>query len=234
MSRLDKYLIWRWKPSKKKEGPLRPKVVVFDFDGTLADTFGAGFEILNTLAEEFGFRGLKAEELEHARDMRTRQLMKFLGIPTSKMARIAKRGSEELKKRINGIQPLPGVPEVVRALHERGYTLGVLTSNSRANVETFLANHDLKMFSFIRSSSKLMGKAREMRAIRKEMKIPRSEILFVGDETRDVTAAHKDEVAIAAVTWGYNSRKALEGIKPTFLLESPDELVVLLDELKEK
>ena len=70
--------------------------MIFDFDGTIADTFDAGVMILNKLAGEFGFRPLHPKDLEKARDMRTQQLMRFLGIPARKMSRIARRGSEEL------------------------------------------------------------------------------------------------------------------------------------------
>ena len=82
MRRLARYVLRRRSPAPKPTG--RPKLLIFDFDGTIADTFDAALEILNKLAVEFGFRSLEPKDLERARDMRTRQLMKFLGIPTRK------------------------------------------------------------------------------------------------------------------------------------------------------
>jgi HAD-hyrolase-like len=54
------------------------------------------------------------------------------------------------------------------------------------------------------------------------------DILFVGDETRDIEACQKVGIRIAAVTWGYNSRRSLVAMKPDFVFDDPQELVSLL------
>ena len=210
------------------EPPGRPKLLIFDFDGTIADTLAAGVMILNKLAIEFGFRPLQPKDLERVRDMRTRQLMKFLGIPTRKMSRIARRGSEELYACIHSIQPLPGMPEALRELRALGFALGIITSNTEVNVQIFLRSHGLELFDFVRCSSKLLGKARMIRSVIRRQHVRAADILFVGDETRDIEAAKKAGIRIAAVTWGYNSRRSLEAMKPDFVFESPQELVAML------
>ncbi|HEU4679284.1 MAG TPA: HAD hydrolase-like protein, partial [Terrimicrobiaceae bacterium] len=55
-----------------------------------------------------------------------------------------------------------------------------------------------------------------------------AEILFVGDETRDIEACQKVGVRIVAVTWGYNSRRSLVAMKPDFIFDDPKELVALM------
>jgi phosphoglycolate phosphatase-like HAD superfamily hydrolase len=62
------------------------------------------------------------------------------------------------------------------------------------------------------------------RLIRSENVIP-SEILYVGDETRDIEAAKESGLRMAAVTWGYNSAVALSALNPEHLLQSPLELL---------
>lgn len=228
MRRLARLVLRRREKPVKAKVSTRPKLLIFDFDGTIGDTFADGFEILNKLAVEFGFRQLSREDIPKARDMRTRQLMKFLGIPTTKMSRIAHRGSQELTSRIQTVKPCEGVPEVLRELHRDGYLLGIVTSNTESNVQTFLRNHDLEIFDFIRCSSKLLGKAREIRIALKLQKMLPEDVLFVGDETRDVEAATKTHIRMAAVTWGYNSRTALEGLKPDFVFERPEEFLSFL------
>ncbi len=54
------------------------------------------------------------------------------------------------------------------------------------------------------------------------------DMLFVGDETRDVEAAHKAGIPIAAVTWGYNSRRSLDGMKPGRIYDRPADLLEVL------
>jgi len=206
----------------------RPQLLLFDFDGTIADTFQCGVEILNLMAPEFGYRPLEAADVPKARDMRTRELMKFLGIATTRIAKISKRGKEELNKRMDEVQPLAGMVELIRQLHCDGFRLGILTSNSEENVEAFLKKFDLELFEFIRTSSKLMGKGSIIRNILKKCALKPREVLLVGDEVRDIEAAQETGIHIAAVTWGYNSRKVISACGPDHMMDSPDALRELL------
>ena len=207
----------------------KPQLVVFDFDGTLADTFHDSFQILNILAEEFGFQKLPSEGLLSARDLSTRGLMKQLGIPRMKLHRISKRGTEEMSKRMPHIQPFHDLLLVVRQLHAAGFRLGILTSNSEPNVTAFLQQYDLQIFEFIKSSSKLLGKGSVIRKMLKEFQLDPSDVLFVGDEMRDIEAAQETGIHMAAVTWGYNSRSAIQALEPDYLIESPSQIISLLD-----
>ena len=236
VSRLARFVLRGGRRRIGAAGPLceRPRYVLFDFDGTLADTFLTGIEILNVLAEEFGFRPLAPGEVALARDLSTRGLMKHLGIPRMKLPRISKRGTEEIGKRIHSIDALPEMRELVAKLHGMGFRLGILTSNSEANVGAFLKNHNLEVFDFIKSSSKLLGKASVLRRLMKEFRIQPREIFFIGDELRDIDAAQETGVHIAAVTWGYNSREVLSAASPDYLIMRPSEIIDLLESLPHK
>lgn len=230
VKRLAKFVLRGGRRRVGAAGPIRnrPNLIIFDFDGTLADTLQVGLEILNRLSSEFGFDPLPPSELSDARDLSTRQLMKRLGISRIKLPRISKRGTEEMGKQIDAIQVFEGIPKLIRDLHIQGYRLGVLTSNSEENVARFLAKQQLEVFDFIKSSSKLLGKGSVLRRIMRETKFKPREILFIGDELRDVEAAQETGVHIAAVTWGYNSRSALEAASPDHILESPEQVTSLL------
>lgn len=224
MRRLARF-VTRVRRKNAPRTPFQPKLLLFDFDGTIADTLGDALEILNILSGEFGFRRLDPEELQKARDMRTRELMAYLGVSATKLPGISRRGNEEMIKRIGHVMPLPGVPEVLAILRGHGVRLGIVTSNSEANVRNFLTRHDLDYFEMVLSSSKLLGKAREIRIAIKKSGLPKDQILFVGDESRDIEAAQKAGIPIAAVTWGYNSVKALEAMKPEYVIEKASELL---------
>jgi len=206
----------------------RPKFLLFDFDGTIADTFQCGLEILNLMAPEFGYRPLADEDVPRARDMRTGELMKFLGIPAIRMPKISKRGKQELGKRMDAVQPLPGMIGLVRQLQEEGFRLGILTSNSRENVAEFLKRFDIEVFEFVHTSSKLSGKGRVIRRILKSLGLAPGEVLLVGDEVRDIEAAQETGIHVAVVTWGYNSLKALQSANPDHIVEIPGALMELL------
>ena len=204
-----------------------PELLLFDFDGTVADTLDVSHGILNDLAVEFRFKALPREELEIARTMSTRQFIGHLGISNWRVPRIAKRGLELLHERIASVNPIAGMPEVLARLHARSHRIGILTSNSESNVAAFLQRHDLPYFHFVRTSSKLFGKGPQMKKILKCERLPPGQALYVGDETRDIEAAKETGIRMAAVTWGYNSKEALEALSPDHLLHNPSQLLAL-------
>ncbi|OHE75812.1 MAG: hypothetical protein A3F67_10035 [Verrucomicrobia bacterium RIFCSPHIGHO2_12_FULL_41_10] len=201
------------------------KVLLFDFDGTIADTRALALQILNELSKEFNYRYLPEEELEKARNMSTQELMRFLGIRRWRVPFIARRGLVKFQERVSEVQPIPEMPAILRALKEQGFRLGILTSNSEVNVTAFLAHHGIDCFDFIRTSSKLFGKSREMRRLMKEYQLHPDEIIYIGDETRDIEATQEVAIRMAAVTWGYNSSAILKSMSPHFLFDTPAELL---------
>jgi len=211
-------------PVTGKEGDPRD-LILLDFDGTVADTLEIAHGILNQLSEEFRFRSLPKEELDHVRTLGTRDFIRYLGISSWHVPRISRRGLRLLQERIAGVMPIAGMPEVLEELHGRGHRIGILTSNSETNVLAFIARHRLPYFHFVRTSSKLFGKSREMRRILKAERIPPARVLYVGDETRDIEAAREAGLRMAAVGWGYNAPGTLAALNPDHLLSHPKELL---------
>jgi phosphoglycolate phosphatase len=204
------------------------KLILFDFDGTLADTFEAGFRIFQELAPEWGCRTIERSELPALRTMRPLELMRSLNIPLKKIAPMARRWSAELQKQIDDIAPFPGTKETLHQLTTAGFRLGILTSNTQSNVSRFLTNHDMEVFEFIRGSSRLLGKAREIRALLKKHRLHRNEVMLVGDETRDIEAARQAGIPVTAVSWGYAHPSALAKMQPDLLINKPTDLLPAL------
>lgn len=215
------------KPSTTPEDPTGelPGLYLFDFDGTIADTLDISLSILNELAREFGFRSLRREELPVVRKLGTREFIRHLGISVWRVPRISRRGQRLLQERIATVHPIDGMPEVLEKLHSSGHRIGILTSNTETNVLAFIARHRLPYFHFVRTSSKLFGKSREMRRILKAEGLPPERALYVGDETRDIEAAKEAGLRMAAVKWGYNDPEALSALMPDHLLDHPSELL---------
>jgi len=213
------------KSTEREGSSASPGMILFDFDGTVADTLFVAHGILNDMAREFGFRELPPEQLTLARGMGTKQFIRHLGISMWRVPTVAKRGLALLHERIHLVDPIAGMPEVLSELRARGHRLGILTSNSEANVTAFLDRHELPHFDFVRTSSKLFGKGREMARLLRLEGLASRDVLYVGDETRDIEAARETGLRMAAVTWGYNSGEALEALNPDFLLTAPGDLL---------
>lgn len=204
------------------------KIIVFDFDGTIADTFSEFIGIGNKLAEKYSFKKIAEEDIPRFRESDVIGVLRELKIPLWKLPLIVNDGRSELHKIIDILKPIKGIKEQLKKLHEVGCTLGILTSNSEKNVKRFLEKNDMQLFDFIYSGSSLFGKDKVIRSMLREKKFDTNDVLYVGDETRDIEAAKKTKIKVAAVTWGFISRKALEKYKPDFLLDKPEELIKIV------
>ncbi|MES2995474.1 MAG: HAD-IA family hydrolase [Verrucomicrobiota bacterium] len=206
----------------------RYNTVVFDFDGTIADTFGETRLIYNHLAADYGLRIIEEHEMPALRHFSLKQFLAEYDIPKRRVPALLARGTGLMRGGIERLKLIDGMGDALTGLRTRVRRFGILTSNSHANVDVFLRNHGLReTFDFISSTTKLTGKAKHLRSIRRTFSIPSEEMLFVGDEIRDVKAAKKAGVPVAAVTWGFNSREALAAENPEFLIDQPFEFARL-------
>jgi phosphoglycolate phosphatase-like HAD superfamily hydrolase len=207
---------------------MKNRVLIFDFDGTIADTFAAIVEITNQLADEYNFRKITMPEAEIMKDNTLKEAIHQLNIPILKIPIIVTKAKSALFKDIATITPVSGLKEILVKLNELGVQMGILTSNSTQNVGEFLKNHGLEIFDFVNSTSKIWSKDLNLKKMIVSYNLNIDDVIYIGDEARDVEAAKRLGIKVAAVTWGYNSAKALAVQKPDYLLTRPEELLNLL------
>jgi len=131
-----------------------------------------------------------------------------------------------MAKEVTSCKPFSGLVEALKTLKEKGFSLGILTSNFQKNVELFLKKNNLEIFDFIYSDNSpfLLGKGDKLKKLIEKNHWRQDEVVYVGDETRDVEAAKKAGVKIISVSWGFNSKKILQKQQPDFLINKPEEL----------
>ena len=202
------------------------RVILFDFDGTIADTYQAIANITNQLSTEFGYKALDEEELLLIKNLSSREVVKRSEISIFKLPFLVRRIRTELKKEIAELNAISDMVRVLLRLKSTGYILGIVTSNTRENVDIFLSKHGLdSVFSFIYSGTAIFGKHRVLKQVVREHRLKKSEVIYVGDETRDVRSARKSGIAIIAVSWGFNSAEILQEHRPDYLVDRPQELL---------
>ena len=202
-------------------------VLIFDFDGTIANTFHYLLRIGNRLSEEFNFNKIDPDEIKDMKDKNVRETIQHLNIPLLKIPMIVAKAKKELHKEIDSVEPIKDLKEILLQLKSLGYKMGILTSNSSKNVTGFLENNGLNFFDFICTTSKIWSKNWGLKTLMDEHGLELSEVIYVGDETRDIKAAKKAGIRSAAVTWGYNSCKILAAQNPDYLIHSPKEFFQL-------
>ncbi|BCL35433.1 HAD-IA family hydrolase [Nostoc sp. MS1] len=202
------------------------KVIIFDFDGTIADTVDALVGIANRLADEFGYAQITPEQLTLLRNFSSREIIKYSGVSLIKIPFLVKKVKSELKNKIHELKPIPGIKEALLDLQQSNYKLGIITSNSRDNVTAFLEINDLEnLFEFIYSGVTIFGKTNIINSVLKQKHFKPEAVIYVGDETRDIEAAKKANIQVIAVTWGFNSPEVLAKQNPNFLINHPRELL---------
>lgn len=205
------------------------KVIIFDFDGTLADTIDILLSITNRLSAEFGFKSATKEELAQLSNLNSWQILQYSGISIFKFPLLIRRLKAELHSEVPHIQLFPGIKEVLLELKKRGFQLGIITSNSRENVLGALEKNGLQdTFTFIYSGS-TFGKHKVINKWLRIENINTEKVVYVGDEIRDIDAAKKTGIKVIAVGWGFNSPQALAAQNPNFLIERPQELIEIMN-----
>lgn len=202
------------------------RTVIFDFDGTIADTMGTLVGIYNRVAPTYGCKQVDPAEIPELRKQRPQDVMRRFGVRFFNMPWLLRAVRREMKQRIDTVSPQPYVLEAIKELHARGYIIGMLTSNTEQNARHFLQQHGVEdMFSFLVAFKNLFGKDRAFRRLLKERGLSKDDVVYIGDETRDVEAAKRAGIPVIAVAWGFNAKEALEALHPDRLIEHQDALL---------
>lgn len=211
---------------KKQETMTQYKHIVFDFDGTIADTIDLAVEMFNNIAHEYKMEPLNTEDQELIRRNRPQELLKTFGLNKMKLTTLMLRLRKEMVHAIPKMKMIDGMKEALTQMKEAGYKMGILTSNSVENVSEFLKiNEVADIFDFIYSGKNLFGKAKVINKMLKQEGISKEQVVYVGDETRDVDASHKANIPVIAVNWGLNNSDILEKAKPDKIAEHPEQLI---------
>jgi phosphoglycolate phosphatase len=202
----------------------KTKFILFDFDGTIADTVNPIVNILNDLSEHFGYRKIDKEIFEHFRSKRNQDALKEVGMPLYKILLIVRRVHKEVKSKINEIKPIVGIGEILVRLVKDGHRIGIVTTGSKENVEAFLKNNNFKRFEFIYAGKRFFGKGKILKRLLKKHGLSAAEVVYVGDQTSDIEAARQAGIKVVAVGWGFNSETILRQSNPDVFVNNPDEL----------
>ncbi len=195
------------------------KYIVFDFDGTLADTFGVIKEIAQ---REYG---LTEEDFEIIREEGLWDLIKSPTVSLRNITKMAFIGIKSKMEDITDIELFPDVVEVLKTL-KKDYRLGIVSSNSSENiVKTLKKNGVEDLFDFVYSDSSFFSKHLVLKRMCKRYGMKVNEVIYIGDEDRDIIASKKNKIKSVAVSWGFNSVDNLMRESPDFLVKNPKEIL---------
>lgn len=204
------------------------RLVVLDFDGTLADSAGWVLAALNDAAAPYGFRPISAEEAEVLRGHDNRAAIRRLGVPFWKLPAIARHMRARMAEEAEAIRLFPGTEAMLQGLSQAGTTLAIVSSNTEETARRVLGPELAGLVACFECGASLFGKARRFRRVLARTGIPRATAIGLGDEARDIDAARAAGIDTAAVTWGYATAGLLASRQPGILLHAMEEVVPAL------
>lgn len=212
--------------SRNEPGNAKP-FLLFDFDGTIADSIHPMYELLNQLAPKYDIKPVSPEDFDIIRNMSLPKAFKHIGFPVYKLPRAIPVVLSEYHKIISKLEPCEGIVSLLRDLKAAGIPMALLSSNSFENVHLFLRRHDIQCFEWVEGTGGILKKHSRINHQIKKHKLDRDRVIYIGDESRDIVAAKKCGIKVIAVSWGFHTAEHLCAFDPDYLVKDANEILGL-------
>jgi phosphoglycolate phosphatase len=184
------------------------KTIIFDFDGTLADSFDIIVGIIGKIA--VGGKILGSKEINDLKEHTIIEIAKILEVSKFRWPFLVALGRKEMSKKIDQLKLHDGLESTIKQLSSEKINLIVLSSNSKKNIDFVLDKYNINTnFNHVYGNVGLLSKSRSISKVLKQNKIKKSDVIYIGDEARDALAAKNLGIKFIGVTWGFNSAKLL-------------------------
>ncbi len=203
---------------------MRYRLAIFDFDGTLADSFPLVMEMMNDVADRFAFRRVAEGELDALRQCDAREIMRRLGVKRWKLPMIARYVRARMAADVHKIGLFPGAEEMLAQLAAEGVKLAVVSANGEETIRSVLGPRSTPLIDGFAAGVSLFGKRNKLIRMARLAGVDRAEAVVIGDELRDLDAARAAGMAFGAVSWGATHPQALAARAPDFLFERMEHI----------
>ena len=203
------------------------RLAIFDFDGTLADSFPFLLSVFNRIADEHGFKRIDVTQVERLRHYGARDMMRHVGMPAWKLPLAAASFKTLMRENAGRVRLFPEIDAVLRELARRDVTLTIVSSNAEDNVRQVLGPELAPLISQYECGMSIFGKTARIRKVLKRAAVPPGSALYIGDSATDADAARKAGVAFAAVHWGYAPIEVLRKVAPEHEFDLPASLAAI-------
>jgi phosphoglycolate phosphatase-like HAD superfamily hydrolase len=206
---------------------MNKQAVIFDFDGTIADSEKTMMGIYEYLAKKNNRPPIDAKTKQMLRDGTTREAIKWAGIRFWQIPGLLKVARVEYKKRSSKVKIFPAMEQVITSLSQ-DYDLYILSTNSEKTVKSILRKNQFHPKMTILKGSSVFGKAKALKRLIKSGGYEAKECWMIGDELRDIEAGNRVKLKTIGVTWGLQSEKGLSIALPDYIVNQPKEILKII------
>lgn len=223
----------------RSSGDPAVRLVIFDFDGALADTVEDIADSANAVRATYGLRAIPVEGVRSVIRGGAEGIMRSL-LPNdyaSELCAAASLFKAEYAKRYQAHAHLyPGVAETLRDLQADGLVMAIATNKVEAVTRDLTRILGIeRRFAMIVGPESVRHRKPDPEALEvilEHLGVSPGEAIMVGDTTTDIEAGRGAHVVTCAVLYGYGSREEIEAAKPDHLLESFERLPDLLEAIE--
>ncbi|UMZ74281.1 HAD-IA family hydrolase [Natranaerofaba carboxydovora] len=201
------------------------KQIIFDFDGTLVDSTEVLMSVFNELADKYKFNKITNADIETLRRMSNLERSRYVNFPLYKVPFIVAEFNLLYSQKIKNVNFFEGIKDVLDELNSLGYKITIISSNSEKNIRDFLNNNNVTIIDEVISSNNLFGKDKVIKKYLKNHSLNKSDVIYVGDEQRDVVACKRTGIKVIWVEWGYDSKEVVLEKEPDYVVSTPEQLL---------
>jgi len=207
------------------------KYIFFDFDGTIADTMLTFAKIYNRIAGKLKIKKVPESSLLIYKNKKPKDIIKELNISFYKLPILVFSLKKLLTKNIKNIKIFDNMDNILKDLYNKNYSLYIVSSNSKKNINLFIKKKNIDYFKGVYICRNVFKKNKVILNIMKKIKTNKDEVIYIGDEVRDIEACKKAGIKIIAAGWGYNDLNFLRKNNPDYSAETPNDILKILNNL---
>lgn len=197
-------------------------VLLFDFDGVVADSFAVFYQEFSAVLRELGYEHLASQEaILNLFDSNIIAGLLKAGFPFYRLKKLADKIGPRIAGVTREIVPFGGMPELLTKLAAR-HPVYVVTSNVTDATELFLGLHAVEGVRAVLGSDKESSKVKKIRQVRALH--PEGILYYIGDTKGDMLEATEAGVVPVAVTWGWHEEARLLEARPQHVVRSVEDL----------
>lgn len=185
------------------------QLAIFDFDGTLANSFPFFASVFNELAAQYRFKPIELHEIEMLRHATPRQIMQHVGMARWKLPLVSRGFIRRMQQNAHQIELFEHIGDSLAFLARSGVRLAIVSSNSKENVAAILGPELFALFAQVHCGMSIFGKSAYLKKMLSKTAIAPQHAIYIGDQETDAEAAAQANIAFGAVSWGYGSLQAL-------------------------
>ena len=212
------------------------RLVIFDLDGTLLDTLGDLCDATNFALAGVGKPLISIDDVRRFIGNGTKKLIERAlgeGFDEQTVADCTVSFTQYYGEHYNDkTYAYDGIKSCVDCLIDNGVAVGVVTNKLDAMSKKLCAEHFGDVFlGVVGDVAGLARKPDPQKVLKMIADAEADECIIVGDSTVDVQTAKNARVPCIAVSWGFNTRRALEESCPDIIVDTAEELMPAVEKL---